>query len=75
MTDVFYLQKIKQIFPNKEIHHFGNVSAKLGANIEELFIFVAKLTLNMNINNNNLYNNTIKLDNSTVPNNNNNCSC
>tara|TARA_Y100001978_G_C23482831_1_gene332451 strand:+ start:82 stop:675 length:594 start_codon:yes stop_codon:yes gene_type:complete len=76
IKSLFYIEQLKQLFPNKEIHHFGNVSAKLGTNIEELFIFVAKLTLNMNTNNNsNLYNNTINLDNSTIPNINNNCSC
>lgn len=68
-----YISELKNTFINKEIHYFGAVSAKLGTNIEELFKFIAKLTIDNNINNN--INNTISLDKSTIPNINNNCNC
>ena len=68
-----YIDQLKKIFFNKEIHYFGNVSAKLGTNIEELFILIAKLSLKNNVNNSS--NNTINLNNSSIPNINNRCNC
>jgi small GTP-binding protein len=70
-----YIDQLKKLYPNKEIHYFGEVSSKLGTNIEELFKFVAKLIIDNNNTDYNMYNNTIKIDYNSKPKNEDKCSC
>jgi len=40
-----YIDKLKKEFSNKEIYYFGDVSAKTGKNIEELFLYIGNIIL------------------------------
>lgn len=72
------IEEFKNLFPNREIHYFGNVSAKTGINIEQLFQFVASIILN-ELKNNKKYNlednNYIDLNNPISKYDNKKCTC
>ena len=70
-----YIDQLKKLYHNKEIHYFREVSGKLGTNIEELFKFVAKLIIDNNNADYNTCNNNIKIDYNSNPQNEDKCNC
>ena len=73
------IEEFKNLYPNKEIYYYGNVSAKTGKNIEDLFQFVASIIFDdlkkNNIDSNLEHNYYVDLTNSVSKSDNKNCSC
>lgn len=74
------IQEFKNLYPNKEIHYYGNVSAKTGKNVEDLFQFAASIIIddfNKKKHTNSILedNNYIDLTNPISKSDNKKCSC
>lgn len=74
-----YIEEFKQLYPHKEIHYYGNVSAKIGTNIHELFNFIGSIILdehnNQKIQIQENKNKIINLNNMNTSINNKKCNC
>jgi len=73
------IEELKNLYPNKELYYYGNVSAKTGKNIEDLFQFVASIIFDdlkkKNIHSNLEDNYYVDLTNPISKSDNKKCSC